>query len=68
MFLIGCFNILKIQTQKLFNVDDYSLNKNIITIPPPPPPPLPTLISNYKINNDKINNEKINDKIRIIIS
>ena len=65
------FNILKIQTQKLFNVDDYSLNKNIITIPPPPPPPT-TLITNYKINNekinDKINNEKINDKIRIIIS
>jgi len=67
------FNILKIQTQKLFNVDDYSLNKNIITIPPPPPPPPHnTLITNYKINNEKINNEKINDKIndkiRIIIS
>ena len=63
------FNILKIQTQKIFNVDDYSLNKNIITIPPPPPPPPhTTLITNYKINNNKINNEKINDKIRIIIS
>jgi hypothetical protein len=67
------FNILKIQTQKLFNIDDYSLNKNIITIPlPPPPPPPPTATSfssiNYKIINEKINNDKINDKIRIIIS
>ncbi len=67
------FNILKIQTQKLFNVDDYSLNKNIITIPLPPPPP-PFIPINYKITNDKINNDKItnekinNDKIRIIIS
>jgi len=65
------FNILKIQTQKLFNIDDYSLNKNIITIPPPPPPPsFPSV--NYKIIADKINNDKIiektNDKIRIIIS
>jgi hypothetical protein len=70
------FNILKVQTQKLFNIDDYSLNKNIITIPPPPPPPISTSLSsanyniiNNKINNDKINNDKINnDKIRIIIS
>lgn len=71
------FNILKIQTQKIFNVDDYSLNKNIITIPLPPPPP-PLFLSNYKIINekinndkiinDKINNDKMNDKIRIIIS
>jgi hypothetical protein len=65
------FNILKIQTQKIFNIDDYSLNKNIINIPPPPPPP--TIIANYKINNDKIIsdkiiNDKINDKIRMIIS
>jgi len=65
------FNILKIQTQKLFNIDDYSLNKNIILPPPPPPPPsFPSI--NYKIITDKINNDKIiektNDKIRIIIS
>jgi hypothetical protein len=75
------FNILKIQTQKLFNIDDYSLNKNIITIPLPPLPPTSTSFSsiNYKINNDKTNdktndkindktNDKTNDKIRIIIS
>jgi len=61
------FNILKIQTQKLFNIDDYSLNKNIILPPPPPPPPMFIPI-NYKISNDKINNDKINnEKIRIII-
>jgi len=63
------FNILKIQTQKLFNIDDYSLNKNIIQIPLPPPPPPPFIPNNYKIINDKIINDKIiNDKIRIIIS
>jgi hypothetical protein len=67
------FNILKIQTQKLFNVEDYSLNKNIITIPPPPPPPPPITTSfssaNYNIINNKLINDKINnDKIRIIIS
>jgi hypothetical protein len=72
------FNILKIQTQKLFNIDDYSLNKSNNIIPQPPPPP-PLLSNNIKINNDKIINDKIindkiindkiiNDKIRIIIS
>lgn len=65
------FNMLKIQTQKLFNIDDYSLNKNIILPPPPPPPPILFSSINYKINNDKINdktNDKTNEKIRIIIS
>jgi hypothetical protein len=68
------FNVLKIQTQKLFNIDDYSLDKKN-NIPLPPPPPL--FLQNTNINdkntniNDKNINDKntnINDKIRIIIS
>jgi len=52
------FNILKIQTQKIFNIDDYSLNKNIITIPPPPPPPPIFSSVNYNnIINNKINHD-----------
>jgi len=69
------FNVLKIQTQKLFNVDDYSLEKKIITPPlPPPPPPFINSINKNMIHydlkniNDKIINDKTNDKIRIIIS
>jgi len=65
------FNILKIQTKKLFNVDDYSLDKKIITPPlPPPPPPFLQNINNTIINDKKtnINDKKTNDKIRIIIS
>ena len=76
------FNILKIQTQKIFNIDDYSLDKKIITplppqfihqfIPPPPPQFTPQFTSqfipnNYKNINNK-NDKTINDKIRIIIS
>jgi hypothetical protein len=68
------FNVLKIQTQKLFNVDDYSLEKKIITPPLPPPPPFINSINKNMIHydlkniNDKIINDKTNDKIRIIIS
>jgi len=72
------FNILKIQTQKIFNIDDYSLDKKIITpplpqfnnqfIPPPPPLFIPQFIpNNYKNINNK-NDKTTNDKIRIIIS
>jgi hypothetical protein len=63
------FNILKIQTQKLFNIDDYSLDKKInITLQPPPPPPFPPPFINKNINDKNINNKNINNKIRIIIS
>ena len=65
------FNILKIQTQKLFNIDDYSLDKKInITLqpPPPPPPPFPPHFINKNINDKNINEKNINNKIRIIIS
>lgn len=68
------FNILKIQTQKLFNIDDYSLDKKINIPPPPPPPPFINRninernINERNINDKNINNKNINNKIRIIIS
>ena len=63
------FNILKIQTQKLFNIDDYSLDKKINIPPPPPPPPfINRNINERNINDKNINNKNINNKIRIIIS
>jgi hypothetical protein len=69
------FNVLKIQTKKLFNIDDYSLDKKIITPPLPPPPPLflqninkNINMNNTNMNNTNINDKKTNDKIRIIIS